>query len=80
VCDHRERRGIDDALVSGISSKSVCSTLPIVHLTIYGSVRRTLPRPVSLQRCEAWLALLLLRLREEDVIDGYVDFRYPQSH
>ena len=33
-------------------------------------------------RCELRLALLilLLRLRVEDVIDGYVDFRNPQSH
>jgi hypothetical protein len=37
------------------------------------------PRPVSVQRCELRLALLfvLLKPREENVIDGYVDFRNP---
>jgi hypothetical protein len=79
---HPERPGIDEALVSGAPSKSRCSILPIVRLTVYGSGSRTLPRPVSPQCCDLRLALLLLllRLREEDVIDGYVDFRYPQSH
>jgi hypothetical protein len=43
VCDHPERHSIDEALVSGTPSKSVCSIPPIVHLTIYGSGSRTLP-------------------------------------
>ena len=79
VCDHPDRHAIDEELVGGAPSKIVCSILPIVRLTIYGSESRTLPRSVSPQRCELRLALLLLLLRprEENVIDGYVDFRNP---
>jgi hypothetical protein len=59
-------------------AKKLLKLLPLAPRLISQLLERSLGAIGFLLRLA--LLLLLLRPREEDVIDGYVDLRNPQSH